>query len=152
IFIGETSQGRFLPDDEHYPHLPHPPFTLRWPEPYNPWGNPFEDLIVKGYINGAVVAEHRIDATHVPHHLQISANTAELKADGADMARVAVQIVDKYGNVLPYQTRIVHFKLEGDAQLIGENPLALLGGQGACYLKARHTAGEVTIHAQVHDL
>lgn len=152
VLIGDISQGHFQPDYEQYPHLPHPPFTLRWPEPYNPWGRPFFDLVVRGCINGVVVAEHRIDSAHVPHRLQVTANTTQLKADGADIARVAVQIVDKYGNVLPYQTRVVHFKIEGDAQLIGENPVVLLGGQGACYLKARHTIGEVVVHAQTNGL
>lgn len=152
VWVGETSYGRFQPDREQYPHLKHPPFTIRWSEPFNPWGLGFEDLIVRGYINGEQVAERRIDSAHVPHRLRVGTNTTQLKPDGADMARVTLQIVDKYGNVLPYQMRIAKFTLEGDAAFIGENPLVLLGGQGAVYIKSRRTAGEVKLHACVDDL
>ncbi len=137
---------------EHYPHLPHPPFTLRWPEPYNPWGTPFRDLTVRGYLNGVVVAEQKIDAGHVAAALRISTHTDHLRADGADMARIAVQVVDKYGNVLPYQTRLVHFSVVGEADVIGANPLVLLGGQGACFVKARRTTGQVIIRVAAEDL
>jgi beta-galactosidase len=152
ILIGDDSHGRFRPDRDQYPHLPHPPFTVSWGEPYNPWGNPFCDLTVRGYIGGQLTAEHKIDSGHVPHSLRLNASAASLRADGMDTARLAVQIVDKYGNVLPYQMRIVHFTLEGEADLIGANPLVLLGGQGACFVKARRTVGEVTIHACTDDL
>jgi beta-galactosidase len=152
VFIGDTSYGRLQPDSEQYPYLKYPPFTMRWPEPYNPWGTNFRDLTVHGYINGALVAEHKIDSDHIPYRLRVIASTTHLKPDGADMARIAVQIVDKYSNVLPYQTRVVKLILEGNAEFIGENPLVLLGGQGACYVKSQRTVGEVAIHACTDDL
>ncbi len=55
-------------------------------------------------------------------------------------------------HTLQNQMRVVYFSLEGDAKFIGENPLVLLGGQGACYLKSRHTAGAVKICARTADL
>lgn len=152
VFIGEEYQGRFRPDVTHYPHLNHAPFTVRWPEPYNPWGTPFRDLTVRGYLNGVVAAEQKIDAGHIPSQLRLMTNSETLHADGVDMVRIAVQIVDKYGNVLPYQMRPVHLSLEGDAVLIGENPLVLLGGQAACYIKSGHTAGDVVLRAEVTGL
>ncbi len=152
VWIGGEAQGRFRPDVEHYPHLAHAPFTLRWPEPYNPWGTPFRDLTVRGYLNGVFVAEQKIDAGHVTAALRLWTHTACLRADGADMARIAVQVVDKYGNVLPYQTRLVTFTVTGEADLIGANPLVLLGGQGACFVKARRTSGQVIIRAATDDL
>ena len=152
VWIGTEALGCFQPDAEHYPHLLHPPFILRWPEPYNPWGTPFRDLTVRGYLNGVVVAEQKIDAGHVPSALRISTHTEHLRADGADMARIAVQVVDKYGNVLPYQTRLVYFSVVGEADVIGANPLVLLGGQGACFVKARRTTGQVIIRVAADDL
>lgn len=152
VSIGNEYCGRFLPDREQYPHLPYPPFTVKWPEPYNPWGTEFMDLSVRGYLKGQVVAEHRIDSNHIPHHLRLGTNTLTLKPDGSDMARIAVQIVDKYGNVLPYQPRTVELSIEGDAALIGENPLVLMGGQAACFLKARRTAGNVIVRARAQNL
>jgi beta-galactosidase len=52
IFVGETSLGRFQPDVQQFPHLKHPPFTMRWQEPYNPWGKDFHDLTVRGFFIG----------------------------------------------------------------------------------------------------
>ena len=152
VWIGDEAQGRLRPDVEHYPHLTHPPFTLRWPEPYNPWGTRFRDLTVRGYLNGVAVAAQKIDAGHVPVALRLWTHTECLRADGADVARIAVQVVDKYGNVLPYQTRLVTFTVTGEADLIGANPLVLLGGQGACFVKARRTSGQVIIRATADDL
>lgn len=152
IWIDGKSHGQFKPDFEQFPHLKHPPFTIRWQEPYNPWGTTCGDLTVKGYIQGKVVAEHHIASDHLPHRLHISSNTAELYADGSDMARIAVQVVDRYGNVLPYQLGIVNFTLEGDAELIGENPLPLYGGQGACFARSGFTTGKITVHADTVGL
>ena len=152
VWIGTVSQGRFRPDCASYPHLPHPPFVVRWPEPYNPWGQAFHDLTVQGFIGGALVAEHQFSADHLPDHLRLTTHTRQLEPDGIDMARIAVQIVDKYGNVLPYQMRIVQFSLEGDATLIGENPLPLLGGQGACFIKSGYSQGVVVLHAHTPGL
>jgi beta-galactosidase len=152
VLIGEQSQGRFKPDIAQYPHLPHPPFVVRWPEPYNPWRTAFCDLTVRGFINGQVIAEHKIASDHIPERLDLRTHTARLQPDGADMARMSVQIVDRYGNVLPYQSRIVEFSLEGDAELIGENPLPLLGGQGVCYVKSGHAESALIVHARTAGL
>jgi len=152
VCVGQQSLGRFRPDVEVYPHLPHPPFVVRWPNPYNPWGMGVEDLTVRGFVDGACVAEQKIAADHLPAQLCVWAHTSELVADGADMARIAVQIVDRYGNVLPYQMSPVWLSLEGDAELIGENPLILVGGQGACFVRARHSAGTITLTAQTDGL
>ncbi len=65
------------------------------------------------------------------------------------MARVAVRIVDQFDNILPYQTSGVTWSLEGDAQFIGENPMVLLGGQDACFVRAGHQAGKISIRASV---
>ena len=152
VFVGDLHQGRFQPDFAHYPHLKHPPFTLRWAEPYNPWGLPFHDLRIIGYLEGKAVAQQQIDSSHRAAALRVTASTPELNADGVDMAQITVQIVDKHGNVLPYQMRVVHVRIEGDAELIGDNPLVLLGGQSACYLKAGHTSGTVTVHVYTDEL
>jgi beta-galactosidase len=154
LLINGEIQGRFCPDYEQYPHLQHPPFTIIWPEPYNPWGTQSFDLEVRGYINDKCVAQHKIASDHLPHALRIASRTTHLEADGADMAWVTVQVVDKYGNVLPYQSVIVDWSLEtdADAEFIGENPQVLLGGQGAGFVKAGHTAGTVTVQAQTVGL
>ena len=152
VLIGDELQGTFKPDRETYPHLAYPPFVIRWPEPYNPWGTEFADLTVQGIIGDKVVKEHVISSDHVPHKLHMTANTDCLVADGIDMAHIAVSIVDQYGNTLPYQMRVVQFEVEGDAELIGENPSVLLGGQVAVFVRSCRTVGNVIVRATVNSL
>ena len=152
VITGNQSQGRFTPDATNYPHLKHPPFIITWDAPYNPWGTEIYDLTVNGFVNGELAAQHKISSDHLPHRLRLNTHTHRLKADGIDMVRIAVQIVDKYGNVLPYQQRIVEFSLDGDADLIGENPAVLSGGQVACFVRSGKSAGEITIVVRSADL
>ncbi len=152
VWVGDKLKGRYQPASAQFPHLDHPPFFVSWSEPYNPWGGDLEDLRVQGLINGDVVIEHRLSSTHVPHGLEITSHTTTLQADGADMARIVIRLIDRYGNTLPYFMPVVSLTLEGDADLIGENPLALVGGQTAVFVKARHTAGTVVIQAQTPHL
>ena len=63
------------------------------------------------------------------------------------MTRLVFKIVDRFGNRLPYVNQVVAFTIEGPADLIGENPFALMGGQAALYVKSRRTPGQVIIRA-----
>jgi beta-galactosidase len=151
VYAGEETFIGLKPDRETYPHLPHATFivkglTLLW------GGHKFEDLQVVGYVDGEAVAEQWIRADGLPHALVLQPDDAELHADGADMTRLVFKITDKYGNRLPYSTQAVSFEIEGPGELIGENPFALVGGQAALYVKARHEAGTVTVRARTARL
>jgi beta-galactosidase len=148
VFIGEAAIGRFKPDVTSYPHLPHPPFTIDRLDEYSAWGQArFYDLHLVGYLDGKQVAEQWISSSRLPHCLELNADASQLYADGSDLTRLAFRITDKFGNPLPYATQVVTFQIEGEADLIGENPFALVGGQAALYLKARHRTGKVIIRA-----
>ena len=149
VLIGELQVGRFRPDRETYPHLAHPPFTIRGLDQYTAWGQrQFYDLHVKGFIGGRLAAEHHIASDRLPQRLELATDVNQLLADGADMTRLIVRITDQYGNPLPYAVKIVTFDVEGEADLIGENPFPLIGGQAALLVKARQQAGRVTIRAR----
>jgi beta-galactosidase len=68
------------------------------------------------------------------------------------MTRLIFRITDQFGNPLPYATKVVTFELEGEAELIGENPFPLIGGQAALFVKARHQTGPVIVRAHAPDL
>jgi beta-galactosidase len=68
------------------------------------------------------------------------------------MTRLIFRITDEFCNPLPYATRVVTFELEGDADLIGENPFPLIGGQAALYIKARQQPSTVTVRAHTVGL
>ncbi|MBE0689325.1 MAG: hypothetical protein IH587_04290, partial [Anaerolineae bacterium] len=89
-------------------------------------------------------------ADKLPRALKLAVDDAELHADGIDMTRLSFQVVDKFDMRLPHAHAVVTFQIEGEADLIGVNPFPLAGGQAGLYLKARHTAGVVTIRATAH--
>ncbi len=152
VYAGKDHIGRFAPNHEEFPYLPHPPFKVTGLGMR--WGEEFGDLHVIGYVDGAQVAEQWVACDGQPERIVLSADDAELHADGADMTRIIFKVVDCYGNRLPYTRSILTLTLETDtaAQLIGENPTVAVGGQGAVYLKAGRQAGAVTVTASAHRL
>jgi len=84
--------------------------------------------------------------------LDLSLDSNQLIADGSDMTRLAVRITDKFGNALPYVNKIISFEVQGPAELIGENPFPLFGGQAGLYIKARQEKGSVVIIAKSSSL
>jgi beta-galactosidase len=113
-----------------------------------PWGSlDYEDFRIVGYLNGQKVAEQCFDHKSLPAHLELLLDDDSLAADGADMTRLVFRITDKYGNRLPFTDQVVSFEIDGPAELIGENPFALIGGQAALYVKAGHETGTVSIKA-----
>ncbi len=148
VYLGEELWGRYQPDRATYPHLKHPPFVVPGLSQGATWGPNYLDLRVVGLKNGQPAAEHSISADAVPAQLVLTADDASLHADGADMTRIAFKLADKYGNRLPFSNAVIGFEVEGEADLIGENPFPLIGGQAALYLKARRTAGAVTVRAR----
>jgi len=153
VMIGEIRVGKFEPDRESYPNLLHPPFTVHGLDEYSAWGQrQFYDLHLIGLLEGKPVAEHWISSSRLPEILELSTDTDQLYADGADMTRLIFRITDRFGNSLPYATKVVTFELEGEAELIGENPFPLIGGQAALFVKARHQTGPVVIRAHAPGL
>ena len=153
VNIGSIQVGRYQPDFDTYPFLPHPPFTIYGLNEYSAWGQrQFYDLHLVGYLQGEPVAEQWISSNRLPKKIELTTDTETLFADGADMTRLVFRITDEFGNPSPYATTIVEFELIGEAELIGDNPFLLIGGQGALFIKARHQAGIVTVHAKVKGL
>lgn len=149
-FVGEKSQGKFYPDKATYAALPHPPVKMEGLDIRLAF--PWDDLRVVGYLNDKPVIEQSVASDGVPARLEISADDAELTADGADMTRVVFRIVDKYGNPLTYAVSVVTLDVEGPADLYGDTVFPLIGGQAAVYIRSRHQAGEVIVHASTPRL
>ena len=143
--VGSKKIGPFEPDREGYPHLEHPPFVLTGIGGF--WGGRFDDLTAIGRIGKKKVAEQRIAADGVPARFHLWTDDGILAADGADMTRVAVSLTDAYDNVLPFVNHVVVFTVNGPGEIVGENPLGLVGGVGAVYLRAGSKKGKVTIAA-----
>jgi beta-galactosidase len=132
------------PDRAQFPHLKYPPFTINMMDTFG-WG--WGDLKIEGYIKGALKTTKLYSGRGVDRKFEAAADDNELFADGADATRVVLRVTDEFGNVRPFANDPIQFKLEGPADLIGDNPFALSGGVGAVWIKAREDAGTVKLTA-----
>ncbi len=149
VFIGEAVLGRYKPDVEHFPGLPHAPFTVPMKMQ---WGQAFHNLRIVGYYKGQPAAEQRFPINSQPHCLVLKADTDTLTADGMDTTRVVVKVVDLEGNTLRFSGKVVTFEMEGPADFYGENPFAVPGGQAAVFIRAQRQPGVVTLRARADRL
>ncbi len=70
-----------------------------------------------------------------------------LIADGADTTRVVLRVTDEFDAIRPFANDAIKFELEGPAEIIGDNPFALVGGTGAVWIRAKEQAGTVRLTA-----
>ncbi len=87
---------------------------LKWQVPYAPG-----TLSAKGYRDGRVVAETKVDTTGAPASVRLTPDRATIHADGQDLSVVTVAIVDGQGRVVPTAENPVAFALEGAGRVIG---------------------------------
>ena len=71
----------------------------------------------------------------------------KLNADGADTTRVVLRVTDEYGAIRPFANDAIKLELDGPAEIIGDNPFALIGGTGAVWIRAQEQPGTVTLTA-----
>jgi beta-galactosidase len=132
------------PDKKQFPHLKYPPFTVNMVDTFT-WG--WGDLKIEGYIKGELKTTKLYSGRGVDRRFEVTADDSELNADGGDTTRVVLRVTDEFGNVRPFANDAIMLKLDGPADLIGDNPFALFGGVGAVWIRAREQAGTVTLTA-----
>jgi beta-galactosidase len=153
VSVGDHCIGKFLPNRAAFPYLPHPPFTVTGLDAYNAWGQgKFYDLQLVGYLDGQPAAQQRLSASRLPRRLTLTSDANALDADGADMTRLVISMTDEFDNVVPYALKVVTLDIAGEADLIGENPFPVVGGQGALYVKARRQPGLAIVTARISGL
>ena len=137
------------PDRTEFEHLKYPPFILDLSKVdisklRSAWG----DLRAEGYIGGKLVITKTLSGRGVDRKLALIADDKDLIADGADTTRVVVRVTDEFGAIRTYANDPITFTLEGPATLIGDNPLALIGGTCAVWVRAGQTAGTARLTAR----
>jgi len=74
------------------------------------------EVKVVAYNDAGEVAEEKVIRTAgKPHHLELVADRTTLTADGRDIAFVTVRVVDKDGNLIPDDARLLNFRVTGAA-------------------------------------
>ncbi len=139
IVIGEGG-----PDRKTYANLKYAPFDFPVKTSIDVWG----DLHVEGFVGGKKVIERSWSGSGIDAKFVLVPDDTALVADGADTTRVVLRVNDEFGNVRPFAADAITFKLDGPAELIGDNPFGLIGGTGAVWVRAKDTAGTVTLHAE----
>ncbi len=152
VYVGQDHIGHYQPDRATFSNLAHPPFTIPGLNLWLTWGGKLPFLHIVGYYKGEKVAEQKIDCSPLPEKLLLLPDDTELNADGADMTRLVFKIVDQFGNRLPFAIKVIDFEIDGPAELIGDNPFPLVGGQAAFFVRAKDEAGTVTIRAKAKGL
>ena len=135
------------PDRTEFDHLKYPPFILDRqkirPVKRHGWG----DLRIDGYLKGKQVISKSLSGKGVDRNSCCCRTTQRLMADGADTTRVVLRVTDEFGAIRTYANDAVVLKLEGPAELIGDNPFSLIGGTGAVWIRAKEEAGKVRLTA-----
>jgi beta-galactosidase len=129
------------PDREQFAHLKYAPFTADLGHVRSGWG----DLRIEGYIQGKQVIARTMSGSGVDKKFLLLADDTSLRGDGADTTRVVLRVTDEYGEVRPFANDPIQFELTGPAELIGDNPFALIGGTGAVWIRAKEQAGTVRL-------
>ena len=73
------------------------------------------------YTNGQETSRYYIETAGKPDHIKLTAiqNPEGFKADGADMALIQVEVVDKEGRRCPLDNRTIHFNYQGEMEWLG---------------------------------
>ena len=88
------------------------------------WKNvPFEPGKIEAvaYTHGQETSRYSIETAGEPDHIKLTSiqNPEGFKADGADMALIQVEVVDKQGRRCPLDNRTIHFNYQGEMEWLG---------------------------------
>lgn len=105
LFLNGVSQGRKkMPANLH----------LEWKVKYAPGV-----LLARGYAHGREIMTEKIETTGAPAAVQLAPSQAAVKADGEDVAVVAVSVADAQGRQVPDAANRIHFELDGPGKILG---------------------------------
>lgn len=113
------------------------------------WGDSQVTYTFEGYKNGKMVksvtrtAANSLDFT-------VKADKTELVEDETyDVTRIEVISVDQCGNRLPYDNSLVKVSIDGDAEVIGPDSFALVGGARAFWVKTKGKTSDIKVAVSV---
>ncbi|MFC2112861.1 beta-galactosidase GalA [Bacteroidota bacterium] len=105
LFLNEESLGKKkMPLNSH----------LEWKVAYKPG-----QLEAKGYRNGDLIAEKKIETAGAPAQLELLPDRMEIWADNQDVAVITVAINDSEGLFCPTSQNEVSFSISENAKIIG---------------------------------
>jgi beta-galactosidase len=76
-------------------------------------------LSAKGYNDGKVVAETKVETTGDPASVQLTPDRATINADGEDVSVFTVSVTDAQDRVVPVASNKINFELTGAGKILG---------------------------------
>ena len=143
LYIADELAADIEPDRKTFQHLQYAPFIVELGELFHKWG----DLRLEGYIQGKQVIVKKYSGKGIDQKFTLLPDDTSLIADGADTTRVVLRVTDEFGAIRPFANDAIKFELEGPAEIIGDNPFAVVGGTGAIWIRAKEQAGTVRLTA-----
>ena len=114
---------------------------------------------------GKAVATQTVRTAGRPHHLELSADRTTISPDGKDISFVTVRVVDKDGNLVPDDGRLLNFKVTGAGSFraaASGNPASLdafhlprhhvFSGQLVALVQSAEHAGEAVLTVSAKGL
>jgi len=141
MYVGNDLVAEAEPDRRQFSHLRYAPFTMELRELQHHWG----DLRLEGYIQGKLAITKNYSGQGIDAKFTLLPDDTSLIADGADTTRVVMRVTDEFGAVRPFANDSVKLALDGPAEIIGDNPFALVGGTGAVWIRAKEEAGRAQL-------
>ncbi len=113
-------------------------------------------LLAEGYMNGKLVAEHKVYPARRTHKIVLEADTENMppKADGGDVITIIASVTDEKGNVKRLNNSYIHFEVVGEGELISNeaamlNPAPVHWGTAPVLLRTTTKEGVVKIKASM---
>ncbi len=143
LYIADELIADVDPDRKTFQHLQYAPFIVELGELFHKWG----DLRLEGYIQGKQVIVKKYSGKGIDQKFTLFPDDSNLFADGADTTRVVLRVTDEFDAIRPFANDAIKFELEGPAEIIGDNPFALVGGTGAIWIRTKEQTGTVRLTA-----
>jgi len=143
FYIAGKLTAEVDPDRKTFAHLRYAPFVANLSKAVEHWG----DLRIDGFLHGKLVISKTMSGRGVDQKFSLHPDDTQLDADGADTTRVVLRVTDEFDAIRPFANDAVKFELEGPAEIIGDNPFALVGGTGAVWIRAKEEAGTARLTA-----
>ncbi len=144
FYIGDQLVAEADPDRQQFPHLKYAPFVADLSHAVGHWG----DLRIEGYIGGNKAISKTLSGRGIDQKFALVPDDTRLLADGADTTRVVLRVTDEYGAIRPFANDAIQLALDGPAEIIGDNPFALVGGTGAIWIRSKEQPGTARLSAK----
>lgn len=127
------------------------------------WKVPFEPGVIeaRGFTDGRLIGSARYETTDVPARLALTADRAEIAADGRDIAIISVAALDAKGRIVPTAMNGVEFEIASGGRLLGTgngNPAShepeqelrrtLFHGLAQVIVQSKDTVAPITLTAR----